>query len=118
MIDSKTRAILRGIASTLKNEIIVGQNGITENVLAQIEMDLDARELVKIRLLPNADGDVKSLTGEIANVLGAEPVTAIGRKIILYRYSKKAKKHVLDFSKDNIEAKKQQKTKQNKTKRK
>ena len=118
MIDSKTRATLRGLASTLKNEIIVGQNGITENVLTQINIDLDAHELVKIRLLPNADCDAKTLTQEIAQVLGAEPVCAIGRKIVLYRYSRKAKSHILDASKGQKEDKKAPKTKENKTKRK
>ena len=115
MIDSKTRASLRGLASGLKNEIIVGQNGITENVLAQIEMDLDAHELVKIALLPNADGNAKTLTQEIAQVLNAEPVASIGRKIVLYRYSKKAKKHVLT---PNDDSKKKETKKENKPKRK
>jgi len=118
MLDSKTRAVLRGAASTKETEVLVGQGGITEGVLAQIDMNLDAHELVKIGILANSETDAKSVIGELATVLNAEPVCAIGRKIVLYRYSRKCKCHVLDALKPKETDKKQPKTKQNKTKKK
>jgi len=94
-MDSKTRAKLRGIASTISPTVIIGKDGVTENVIKQISMDLDARELVKITVLEN-DIDYKQLLNELATELNAEPVCSIGKKLVLYRYSSKKKNnHVL-----------------------
>jgi len=97
MLDSKTRAKLRSIASTIQPTVIIGKDGATENVVKQINMDLDARELVKITVLEN-DIDYKELLNELAGKLNAEPVCSIGKKLVLYRYSSKKKvNHVLDM---------------------
>ena len=94
-MDSKTRAKLRAIASTIQASVIIGKDGITENVVNQISMDLDARELVKISVL-GEDKDCKAMINELASKLNAEPVCTIGKKIVLYRFSmKKNVKHIL-----------------------
>jgi len=96
-MDSKTRAKLRSIASLVQPTVIIGKDGVTENVIKQINMDLDARELVKITVLEN-DIDYKELLNELAGKLNAEPVCSIGKKLVLYRYSSKKKvNHVLDM---------------------
>ena len=95
MLDSKTRAKLRSIASTIQPSVIIGKDGVTENVVKQINMDLDARELIKITVIEN-DIDYKELLNELAGKLNAEPVCSIGKKLVLYRYSgRKGVKHVL-----------------------
>ena len=94
MMTSKERANLRGLASQLQAGVLIGQNGITENVLTQINIDLDSHELVKIGLLQNCDLNAKDIIDELAKVLNAEPVGTVGRKLVLYRYSPKAKKHI------------------------
>ncbi|MBQ7453115.1 MAG: YhbY family RNA-binding protein [Clostridia bacterium] len=91
---SKERAHLRGLASQIDASVLIGQNGITENVLTQINIDLDSHELVKIGLLQNCDLKAKDIINDLAKVLDAEPIGAVGRKLVLYRYSTKAKKHV------------------------
>ena len=97
MLDSKTRAKLRSIASTIQPTVIIGKDGATENVVKQINMDLDARELIKITVIEN-DIDYKELLNELAGKLNAEPVCSIGKKLVLYRYSSKKKvNHVLDM---------------------
>ena len=94
-MDSKTRAKLRSIASLVQPTVIIGKDGVTENVVKQINMDLDARELVKITVLEN-DIDYKELLNELASKLNAEPVCSIGKKLVLYRYSSKKKvNHIL-----------------------
>ena len=96
MLDSKTRAKLRSIASTIQPSVIIGKDGVTENVVKQINMDLDARELIKITVLEN-DIDYKELLNDLAGKLNAEPVCSIGKKLVLYRYSSKKKvNHVLE----------------------
>ena len=60
MLNSKQRAKLRSIASTIDATTIIGKDGITENVLAQIENELHARELVKVKI---TEADVYDLKG-------------------------------------------------------
>ena len=95
MIDKKTRIQLRSIASTIKSTIWIGKDGITDNVLKQLEEELFNHELIKITVqesLTLSDFDIT----ELAVKLGAEVVTVIGRKIVLYKHSEKKNiKHVL-----------------------
>ncbi len=85
MITSKERSILRSIGNKLEPIIIIGKNGITENLLAQLDEALNARELVKGRVLPHQDFDVKAIAEELAQKTGADIVQTIGRNILLYR---------------------------------
>ena len=56
---------------------------------------LESRELIKINILENADGDPQLLGRELAEKLSAECVIVIGRKAVLYRKSqKKGVKHI------------------------
>ena len=94
-MDSKTRAFLRKKAASISPTVIIGKDGITENVLLQTDNVLETRELVKISCLDTFDADVKGLINEFAAMLNAEPIQAIGRKMVIYRYSRKCKDHAL-----------------------
>ena len=95
MLNSKQRAKLRGIASTIDATTIVGKDGLTDTVLAQIDRELLARELVKVSVLEGADQTAKEYLQVAAFNLRAEEVCSIGRKFVLYRRSnKKGVKHV------------------------
>jgi len=98
-MDSKTRATLRSIAQKVQPSVSIGKTGVTDGVLAQIDMNLTAHELVKIDVLETADIDKKALLSHICEVLKAEEVCVIGRKIVVYRFSGKCKNHVLAESK-------------------
>lgn len=93
-MDSKTRARVRAIASSIKPSVMIGKEGLTETVIKQIDMNLTAHELVKISVL--TDTDYKELLNEVASKLNAEPICAIGKKLVVYRYSSKKKQHVLE----------------------
>lgn len=95
MLNSKQRAKLRGIASTIDATTIIGKDGLTETVLAQIDRELHARELIKVSVLEGADQTAKEYLQLAAFNLKAEEVCSIGRKFVLYRLSnKKGIKHV------------------------
>ncbi len=94
MLTSKQRANIRKVANALDAEVQIGQNGITENLLKQINMALDSHELVKISILANSDVNAKAIINDLAKTLNAEPIQAIGNKIVLYRFSRKAKNHI------------------------
>ena len=96
MIDKKTRIKLRSLAMTIKPTVWVGKDGFSEKVLSQINEELFNHELVKIDILENSTIPTEFELTEIAVKLGAEVVTTIGRKVVLYKHSEKKKiKHIL-----------------------
>ena len=76
----------------------MGKDGLGENMLASFSDCLEKRELIKINILENADGEPQALGRELAEKLSAECVIVIGRKAVLYRRSsrKDAEHIVLD----------------------
>ncbi|HAJ77821.1 MAG TPA: ribosome assembly RNA-binding protein YhbY [Clostridiales bacterium] len=96
MITTKERAFLRGLAQKLEPVVQIGKGGITESVLNSIDLVLDKRELIKIRLLPNSLLDTKTAMEQICDGLGADPVQQIGSVVVVYKKSKrKDAKHIL-----------------------
>ncbi|MFI3166847.1 MAG: YhbY family RNA-binding protein [Bacillota bacterium] len=89
MITTKERSILKKIAHPLKPECQIGKGGITEALLAQIAECLYHKELIKIKVLQNAPVVAKEVINEMAETLGAQPVSAIGGIITLYKESEK-----------------------------
>ena len=95
MITTKQRAFLRGLGHALEPVMQIGKEGATENVLTGAEQLLQARELVKFKVLNNCDSDAKTLANEIAPMLNADVVQCIGNIFILYKKStKKGFKHI------------------------
>ncbi len=96
MIDKKQRIELRSAASTIKPSVYVGKDGFSENVIKEIDNSLLSHELIKISMQEDAPTPTKDELTSLAVQLGADVVTTIGRKIVLYRFSaKKGVKHVL-----------------------
>ena len=86
---SKQRSKLISLAMNIAATVQIGKNGLTESVIEQISTSLEDHELVKIGVLRTADVSAKTIIAEVAEAVGAEPVQAIGNKIVLYRYSHK-----------------------------
>ena len=95
MITSKQRAYLRGLANGIDALYQIGKEGITENMLKQFDDALEARELIKITILKNAFIEPRETLSDLAKALRAEPVSAVGLKIVLYRESRKNKQITL-----------------------
>ena len=95
MLNSKQRARLRSLASNLETMVIIGKDGLTENVLDLIDKQLFAHEMVKISVLEGAEETAKDYLHKTAEVLKAEEVCSIGRKFVVYKMSnKKGIKHL------------------------
>ena len=87
MITTKQRAFLRGLGNALDPVMQVGKEGLTENVYQTIIGLLEARELIKIKVLEICD--------EVCKKLDCQPVQVIGSIVILYKISsKKDFKHI------------------------
>lgn len=91
MLTSKQRAYLRGLASKEDTIMQIGKGGISDNLIKTISDALEARELIKLRVLENSEESPRSAAEAIASVTGAEVVTVIGTKFVLYRESENNK---------------------------
>ena len=87
MLNSKQRSNLRGKAMVIEPIFQVGKGGVSDNMVADIKKALDARELIKITVLKNNDETPMDVLQDLAMRLSAEPVCAIGNKIVLYKKS-------------------------------
>ena len=86
-LTSKQRAQLRGLANTLDTILQVGKEGITENLVKQADDALEARELIKCRVLENSMLTAREACRELCVLTRSEPVQVIGTKFVLYRRS-------------------------------
>jgi len=91
MLTNKQRNFLRKMAHKYDAIYQIGKDGLSENTIKQFEDGLEARELVKAKVLNNSLYDSREACEEIAEKTGAEVVAVIGNTFILYRESKKKK---------------------------
>ncbi len=95
MITTKQRAFLRGLGNALDPVVQVGKEGVSDNVLTSVNLLLEARELIKIKVLKNIDKTSREIADELSFKLGADVVQVIGSIIILYKKStRKDFKHI------------------------
>lgn len=92
MLTSKQRAYLRSLAVHLDTIFQIGKGGINENMTEQISNALEARELIKLRVLDNSGYTSREAADEIAEIVSAEVIQTVGTRFVLYRESKKNKK--------------------------
>ena len=86
-LTSKQRAQLRGIANSIDTILIVGKDGIGENLVKQANDALEAREIIKGRVLENSMLTPREAAEELAPLTRSEVVQVIGTKFVLYRMS-------------------------------
>ena len=92
---TKQRSKLRSLAQTIEPIGQIGKGGISDNMIAGLSSALEARELIKVTVLKNAEDEAKYLADDLAAELNAEVVCTIGHKIVLYRRSlKDGVKHI------------------------
>ena len=91
MITSKQRAYLRGLGNSCPAIMQVGKGGVNENLIKTVSDALEARELIKLTVLDNCGETPRAVLDQLCEALGAEGVSAVGKKIVLYRESKEKK---------------------------
>ena len=91
-LPAKRRSELRAEAHKLTPVVIIGDKGLTDEVIAEIDRSLKAHELIKVR----AFTDDRKARGEwleaICGRLEAHPVQSIGKIFVLYRENPKEAK--------------------------
>ena len=85
----KQRAQLRSRANNSDTILIVGKEGIGDNLVQQANEALEARELIKGRVLENSLMSAREAAEALAPRTRSEVVQVIGTKFVLYRPSHK-----------------------------
>ena len=91
MLTAQNRAKLRSLATNLKDLVYIGKEGLSENVMIQINDNLYAHELIKVKVQKSVIEEIKELSNEIETKCDCEVVSIIGSKILLYKLSNKPK---------------------------
>jgi len=92
LLTSKQRAYLRSLSQDLDTIFQIGKGGISEEICLQILNALEARELIKARVLENSGYSAREAADEIADSIGCDVVSCVGSKFVLYKESQKKKR--------------------------
>lgn len=95
-LNSRQRAQLRGLANSIDTIIHIGKDGIGENLIKQADDALEARELIKGKVLENSMLSAREGAEELAQATRSQVVQVIGTKFVLYRetHSKEKDKRI------------------------
>ena len=99
-LTSKQRAQLRGIANSIDTIVIIGKDGITENLAKQANDALEAREIIKCKVLENSMLTAREVYEELSRLPRSEQVQFIGTKFVLYRQHYDKSKRKIELIKD------------------
>ena len=91
-LSSKQRAYLRSLSNDLDVIVHIGKDGIGDNLVKQANDALEARELIKCRVLENSMLTAREACDELSALTRSEQVQVIGTKFVLYRTSHKKDK--------------------------
>ena len=84
-LTGKQRAQLRALANGLEPVVHIGKDGIGDNLVRQADDALEARELIKCRVLEKCELTAREACDELSRLTRSEPVQVIGTKFVLYR---------------------------------
>lgn len=85
---------LRGLGHHLKPVVRVGQHGLKESVMAEIEQALDFHELIKVKIAAERDTR-NAIAADICAQTGAESIQTIGQMLVLFKRNAKKPKIAL-----------------------
>ena len=95
MLKSNQRAKLRAMANGIDPVVIIGKDGLGANFVQAVDEALEARELIKVKLLETAPVTVREAADYAAESTGADVVQVIGTRFVLYRKRKKEPKIIV-----------------------
>jgi len=93
MLQGFQRKHLRGLAHSYKPVVLVGQNGLSESLLASVEEALTAHELIKIKFIDVKEKAAKlELIRELEERTASEMVGMTGHVAIFFRQNRDPEK--------------------------
>ena len=85
LLTSKQKRHLRGLAHNLKPVVMIGNGGITEGVLAELNERVAQHELLKVRISGQDRTDRLKMAEDLCKQTNSQLVTTIGHIAVLYR---------------------------------
>lgn len=95
-LTSKQRKALEKQAHDLNPVVIIGQHGVTENLLKMVEDSLKTHELIKVKFNEYKD-DKREYSEDIANRTDSNLVRVIGNVAIFYRQNEAPEKRIISL---------------------
>lgn len=92
-LTSKQRQFLKAQAHSLNPVVLLGADGLSDNVVQEIDRSIDHHELIKIKL--NAGDTRKEQAQQAADAVNAELVNVVGRVATLFRQHKENSRFIL-----------------------
>ena len=99
-LTSKQRAQLRGLANSIDTILHVGKDGIGDNLAKQADDALEAREIIKCKVLENSMLTAREACDELSRLTSSEQVQVIGSKFVLYRQHYDKSKRKIELLRD------------------
>ena len=90
-LSTKQISHLRGLAHNLNPVVMIGNNGLTDNIVKEIELNLNAHELIKVQVAGDDREARKSMLQAICDKTNAVAVHHIGKQLVFYRASETVK---------------------------
>lgn len=97
MITTKQRAQLRSIANSYDTILQMGKNGMGDELTKQVNDALEAREMIKLRVLETCELTAREAAQTLAGATNSEIVQVIGSRVVLYRQNKNPKKRKIEL---------------------
>jgi len=95
VLTSAQTRLLRGMAHGLRAMLQVGAKGVTDNLVAELDLALEHHELVKVKVAGAEREERDAMIGHLAEATGAALVQRIGHTAVFYRPSKEHREIVL-----------------------
>lgn len=86
-LSGRQKKHLRGLGHHLQHMVIVGREGITDNLIASCSQAIEAHELIKIKLGQNCPVGKKDAAEQLAAETGSLLVQLIGKTVLLYKHN-------------------------------
>ena len=84
-LTNNQKKYLRSLAHDLKPFVMIGQHGLSESVIAEIESTMLKHELIKIKLRVSDRDEKQGIINKSIKFSEAELVQVIGGVIVIYR---------------------------------
>lgn len=84
-LNSKDKMALKARAHQLHAVVLIGQNGLTQEVITETSRNLDAHELIKVQVAGDDRTARVSIAEALCSATGAELIQHIGKQLVLYR---------------------------------
>ena len=91
MLNVKQKQYLKGLAHDLEPLVRIGDKGLTPSVIKEIEINLKAHELIKIRVFGDDRDERTAMIEEICQKTSSELVQHIGKLLVIYRQGEQKK---------------------------